>query len=246
MLESTRAALRRHPLPASRRPSAPGANPMLLHADLHERVVLDTASLDWTPSPVAGVERRLLERDGAEVARATSIVRYAPGTRYARHTHGGGEEILVLDGTLSDEHGHYPAGTYLRSPPGSSHAPFSTEGCTLLVKLRQMAPGETARLVVDTRQGEWRGPADGVQRLLLHAGADDGERVQLVRFAPGAAVEGDLHTGGEELLVLAGVLEDEHGRYPTGTWLRQPHGSRHSPHSAEGCTLFVKRGHLPH
>ena len=95
-------------------------------------------ALAWTPSPLAGVERRLLHCRGGEVAGATSIVRCAPGSCIERHVHAGGEEILVLEGTFADEHGDYAAGTYLRNPAGSSHAPFSEAGCTLLVKLQQM------------------------------------------------------------------------------------------------------------
>jgi anti-sigma factor ChrR (cupin superfamily) len=118
---------------------------MELHADLSQRAVLDSSTLPWTASPMAGVERRMLDRCDDEVARATSIVRYVPGGRFERHSHGGGEEILVLEGTFSDEQGDYPAGTYLRNPGGSSHAPFSEEGCTLLVKLHQMHPADQPR-----------------------------------------------------------------------------------------------------
>jgi anti-sigma factor ChrR (cupin superfamily) len=219
---------------------------MRINADLTRRVVVDTGTVDWIPSPAEGVERRMLEREGDEVARATSLVRYSPGSWFPRHVHRGGEEILVLEGVLTDEHGDYPAGTYLRNPPGSAHEPSSREGCLLLVKLLQMHPGEQERHVVDTRAGEWRqARPDGPERMELFRDEAQGETVALVRFPPRARVEGDLHVGGEEVYVLAGLLEDEHGRYPAGTWLRQPHGSRHSPFSGEGCTLFVKRGHLP-
>ena len=126
---------------------------MDLHADLRARAVLDTKALPWAPSPMEGVERRLLDRRGGEVARATSIVRYAPGRCFERHSHPGGEEILVLEGTFSDEMGDYPAGTYLRNPSGSGHAPFSDQGCTLLVKLMQMHPADQQRLVIDTAAG---------------------------------------------------------------------------------------------
>ncbi len=126
-----------------------------LHANLDQRVVLDTTTLPWTPSPMAGVERRMLDRRGGEVARATSIVRYAPGSHFERHCHGGGEKILVLEGTFSDEQGDYPAGTYLRNPVGSSHAPFSESGCTTLVKLHQMHPADQGRLKVRPRSS-WR------------------------------------------------------------------------------------------
>ena len=219
---------------------------MRINADLTQRVVVNTDTVDWIPSPSKGVERRMLERAGEEVAHATSLVRYRPGSWFPRHVHRGGEEILVLEGVLSDEHGDYPAGSYLRNPPGSAHEPASREGCLLLVKLLQMHPGERERLVVDTRAGTWqRAQPDGPERMELFRDAAHGESVTLVRFPPRAGVEGDLHTGGEEVYVLEGLLEDEHGRYPAGTWLRQPHGSSHSPFSTAGCTLFVKRGHLP-
>ena len=73
-------------------------------------------------------ERRMLERDGEEVARATSVVRYAPNSSFDPHTHGGGEEFFVLDGVFSDEHGDFGPGTYVRNPPGSRHTPRQRQG----------------------------------------------------------------------------------------------------------------------
>ncbi len=217
---------------------------MELHADLSQRALLDTHSLNWNPSPMAGVERRLLDRNGAEVARATSIVRYAPGSRFERHLHGGGEEILVLEGTFSDEQSHYPAGAYLRNPAGSSHAPFSVAGCTILVKLHQMHPADQQQLVVDTNQETWvPGLVRGLEVLPLHAFGS--EHVALVRWAPGTVFKPHGHPGGEEILVLDGVFQDEHGTYPAGSWLRNPPGSVHRPRSEAGCIIWVKTGHLP-
>jgi anti-sigma factor ChrR (cupin superfamily) len=217
---------------------------MDLHADLSERVVLDTHALAWQPSPMAGVERRLLDRRGEEVARATSIVRYAPGSHFEPHGHPGGEEILVLEGTFSDEHGDYPAGSYLRNPVGSSHAPFSEAGCTILVKLYQMHPGDQQRLVIDTSCGVWvPGLVNGLEVMPLHGYGS--EHVALVRWAPGTVFQPHSHPSGEEIYVLSGVFQDEHGTYPAGSWLRNPPGSVHRPWSEPGCTIWVKTGHLP-
>jgi anti-sigma factor ChrR (cupin superfamily) len=216
---------------------------MELHADLAQRVVLDTAALPWSPSPMAGVERRMLDRLGGEVARATSIVRYAPGSRFERHSHGGGEEILVLEGTFSDEQGDHPAGTYLRNPAGSAHAPFSEQGCTLLVKLHQMHPLDQQTVVIDTCSSDWLpGLVAGLQVLPLHAFGS--EHVALVRWAPGTRFQSHGHPGGEEILVLDGVFQDEQGNYPAGSGLRNPHASCHRPWSEAGCTIWVKTGHL--
>lgn len=215
-----------------------------LHSDLRQRVVLDSTALPWFPSPMAGVERRPLDRQGGELARATSIVRYAPGSHFSRHTHGGGEEILVLEGTLSDEQGDYPTGTYLRNPPGSSHGPFSAGGCTLLVKLRQFHPDDQGRVVRDTRHRPWLpGLVEGLEVMPLHGFGS--EQVALVRWAPGCRFVAHGHPGGEEILVLLGVFQDEHGTYGPGSWLRNPPGSPHQPWSEAGCTLWVKTGHLP-
>ncbi|MCP9820293.1 cupin domain-containing protein [Synechococcus sp. Cruz-9H2] len=217
---------------------------MDLHADFDQRVMLDTTALPWAPSPMAGVDRRMLDRRGGEVARATSIVRYAPGSHFDRHIHGGGEEILVLEGTFSDERGDYPAGTYLRNPVGTSHAPFSEPGCTILVKLHQMHPADQQQLVIDTRSSAWvPGLVAGLEVMPLHAFGS--EHCALVRWAPGTLFQPHSHPGGEEILVLEGVFQDDQGTYPPCSWLRNPPGSVHRPWSEAGCTIWVKTGHLP-
>ncbi len=216
---------------------------MLINADFSERVVIDTKAQPWIKSPEPGVERQHLDRIGGEQARATSLVRYAAGSSFSLHQQAGGEEFLVLDGTLSDEHGDYPVGTYVRNPPGSRHRPFSREGCTLFVKLRQFAPDDHDRVVIDTRAATWSEVSPtGVSRLSLHTHGD--EKVELVRFAPNARVASDPHPGGEEVLVLDGVLSDESGHYPAGVWVRDPPESSHMPFSDLGCVIYVKEGHL--
>lgn len=217
---------------------------MRLHADFSERVQLQTHDMDWIPSPAGGVERKMLDRIGEEKARATSIVRYAPGTSFPEHEHPMGEEFFVLEGTFSDEHGDYPAGTYVRNPDGTRHSPFSKDGCTILVKLRQFEAGDSRQFSVDSRNAEWKPRGlPGLTTLALHEFGD--EAVRLTKFEPGAKASHDPHPGGEEVLVIEGTLKDEHGVYPAGTWLRQPDGSVHTPWSDDGCLLWVKRGHLP-
>ena len=216
---------------------------MKLHADFSQRVVVSSDQLPWIDSPMPGVQRRLLERDGEEVARATSLVRYASGSQFSPHTHGGGEEFLVLEGVFSDEQGDYPAGTYVRNPVGSIHRPSSHDGCTIWVKLWQMHPDDQQRVAIDTTQMPWRpGLVPGLQVMPLHAHGT--ESVALVKWAPGTQFQRHVHYGGEEIFVLDGVFEDEFGSYPQGTWLRNPSGSSHTPFSREGCLIYVKVGHL--
>lgn len=219
---------------------------MRLNADFHQRVVVTPDDYRWVDSPTPGVERMMLDRIGEEVARATSLVRYAPDSAFPTHEHGGGEEILVLEGEFADEHGRYPAGSYLRNPIGTAHAPrVGEQGATIFVKLHQFSPEDTAQKVIDTRTAEWHpGLVEGLSVLPLHD--VEGEQVALVRWAPNVRFPLHEHRGGEEILVLEGVFHDEHGAYPAGSWLRSPHASRHAPFTgSEGALIYVKTGHLP-
>ncbi|WPP45605.1 cupin domain-containing protein [Pseudomonas sp. AN-1] len=216
---------------------------MNLNDDFERRVVLHTATARWQDSPQPGVQRIALDRVGDEVARATSLVRFAAGSHFPAHVHGGGEEILVLAGVFSDESGDYPAGCYLRNPPGSRHAPASVEGCTLLVKLWQFAPDDQASVSLDTRRLPWqRSGIAGLAELALHEHGD--VRTALQRLEPGTECPSQCFPGGEELFVLFGQLSDEAGDYPAGTWLRNPRGSCVRRHSREGAVVFVKTGHV--
>lgn len=216
-----------------------------LRADFSRREIVDSEQLEWLASPQAGVDRRMLDRIGGEVARATSIVRYVPASTFPSHSHGLGEEFLVLDGVFSDEHGDYPIGTYVRNPPGSSHAPSTRDGCTIFVKLRQMRADDAERVVIDTARQAWQ-PADaaGHERVVLFSRPDGSEDVAMERLLPGARVAPYPCAGGEEILVIDGALSDEVGSYGAGTWLRHPPASRHGLSSRDGCLFWVKRGHL--
>jgi anti-sigma factor ChrR (cupin superfamily) len=216
---------------------------MELNAKFNERVVIDTRNSPWVSSPVKGIDRNMLDRVGEEDARATSIVRYAPGSSYTPHKHPLGEEILVLSGVFSDEHGSYPAGTYVRNPPGSEHTAYSEEGCELFVKVRQFDPTDLTRVVIDTSNQNFRpGLVPGLSVLPLHEFGT--EHTALVQWAPGTKFQPHTHWGGEEILVLEGVFSDENGDYPAGTWIRSPHMSIHNPYSNPGCLIYVKVGHL--
>lgn len=216
---------------------------MKINADLERRALVFSEEIPWVDSPLKGVQRRMLERDGEEVARATSIVRYAPNSHFSSHTHGGGEEFLVLDGVFSDERGNYGAGSYVRNPAGSRHTPYSKNGCTIFVKLRQMKPEDQRYVSIDTKKVVWQsGVVNGLKLKHLHS--FDTEQVALEKWEPGTQFSNRTHFGGEEIFVVEGVLKDESGIYPKGTWLRNPPLSVHSPFSDSGCVIYTKVGHL--
>lgn len=215
----------------------------MLNMDFTRQVVIETADAPWQPSPMPGVWRKPLARADAERGHATSVVRYDAGARFSRHEHPGGEEILVLDGVFSDEHGDYGPGSYLRNPRGSGHAPYSEGGCVLLVKLHQFAPGDTASVRIDTANTAWLPGQGRLQVMPLHS--FEGENVALVKWPAGERFLPHRHWGGEEIFVLSGEFMDEHRRYPMGTWLRSPHLSAHHPFVEVETVIWVKTGHLP-
>jgi anti-sigma factor ChrR (cupin superfamily) len=217
-----------------------------INANLSQRVVVDTRHMAWEPSPSGTVWRKPLYRQGGEFGPVTSLVRYAPGGAFPEHAHPEGEEILVLEGVFSDEHGDYPAGTFLMNPHGSRHAPRSAGGCTLFVRLRQYPGEDRPRLVEDTRAtAGWRpGLVQGLRVRSLYAQGGYPEQVALVRWEAGTHFQRHTHWGGEEILVLEGEFRDEHGRYPKGTWIRSPHMSQHTPFSETGCLIYVRVGGL--
>lgn len=215
----------------------------MLNMNFAERVVIDTTTLPWQPSPMPGVLRKPLSRGGAESGHATSLVSYAAGSSFRSHPHPGGEEILVLDGVFSDEHGDYGPGSYLRNPPGSQHAPFSRDGCTLFVKLQQFAPGDEATVRIDTKNTAWLPGHGGLEVMPLHS--FEGEHTALVRWPADEVFLPHRHFGGEEILVLSGTFCDEFGEYPALSWLRSPHLSQHTPFVRDETVILVKTGHLP-
>ena len=208
--------------------------------------IAHTGAMAWQASPSASVWRKRLDLAGdAEKSRVTSVVRYDADSAFPSHPHPDGEEILVLEGVFSDEHGDYPAGTFLLNPEGFSHAPFSREGCVLFVKLRQYPGPERRQIIVDTNAGPWRpGSVPGVRTQVLYEEDGYPESMRLVQLAAGTAVAEHGHPAGEEVFVLDGDVEDEHCRLSTGGWVRYPRGSRHRPRSIGGCLLYVKSGHL--
>jgi anti-sigma factor ChrR (cupin superfamily) len=214
-----------------------------INMDRSLRVAIETAAMAWEASPSAGVRRKKLEREAAESGQVTSVVRYEPGSRFPPHLHPGGEEIFVLRGVFEDEHNRYPAGTYLRNPPGTRHAPGSEDGCDLLVKLNMFDSEDLQPACIQTEAAEWfPGLVPGLSVMPLHSYKT--ENTALVRWAPETRFKPHTHPGGEEIFVLSGVFEDEQGVYPQGTWLRNPPYSQHLPFSRAGCTILVKTGHI--
>ncbi len=219
---------------------------MEINADFSSRVVVHTPDLEWLESPMKGVHRRMLDRVGGEVARATSVVRYAPHSKFSPHIHTGGEEFIVLEGVFQDEHGDFPAGSYIRNPPQSSHTPGSDEGCIIFVKLWQFdlndrthvrAHIDKAGTVVDAARPDVR-----VSTLF----SDERENVRLEHWARNAEISLDVSKGAE-ILVLDGSFDEGSDNMQPLSWMRIPEGSAFTAKIGDsGARVWIKSGHLRH
>ncbi len=216
---------------------------MELNADFKERVVVHSDQLDWLASPMPGVDRRMLDRIGGEVARATTIVRYAPDSKFSAHTHTGGEEFIVLDGVFQDEHGDFPEGTYVRNPPTTSHTPGSDLGCTIFVKLWQFDMDDRTQFRKNMAD-ELAASKNGVATAELHR--DDREVVTYHHLDVDAVLtKGEA--GGIEMLVISGSVTESGDTLSKGAWLRLPEGQQLKATAGEdGAKIWIKTGHLIH
>jgi len=217
---------------------------MNFNDDFSKRAVVHAQQVPWIASPMPGVERRMLDRIGDEVARATTIVRYAPGSAFSAHTHTGGEEYLVLEGVFQDEHGDFPAGTYVRNPPSSSHTPRAEGGATILVKLWQFDPEDRTQLAVDTNAAAPSPVEDrnGVSEIpLFH---DNREKVRIELWDAGQPVNLEGHDG-LEVFVLEGGFSEGGEDFGVQSWLRLPAGHPlKAVAGPKGARLWVKSDHL--
>ncbi len=217
---------------------------MKINADFDKRVVVHSEQMEWLDSPMPGVSRRPLDRVGGEVARATSIVRYAPNSQFSPHVHTGGEEFIVLEGVFQDEHGDFPVGSYIRNPPQSRHQPGSDEGCVIFVKLWQFEPEDRIHIRLNTRfmQAIPHRELSGIAVTPLYH--DEIEEVANLDFDANANIQMTMG-GGAEVFVLEGELTEGADKLVKHSWLRVPiGGSLNIKAGSEGAKVWIKQGHL--
>lgn len=215
---------------------------MKINAEFEKRAVVHSQQLDWVASPMQGVWRRPLDRVGDEVARATTIVRYDPGSHFSPHVHTGGEEFIVLDGVFQDEHGDFPVGSYIRNPPQSSHTPGSEPGCVIFVKLWQFELDDRTHVRLRMDEADPVSMSDGISKIPLHK--DHIEEVALYSLAADATLDLDA-SGGAELLVLDGDVTETGDALVKHSWLRVPTDSAVSAKAGpDGAKVWAKTGHL--
>jgi len=217
---------------------------MKINADFAQRVAVHSEEMAWLESPMPGVFRRPLDRVGSEVARATSIVRYAPGSQFSPHVHTGGEEFLVLDGVFQDEHGDFPVGSYMRNPPGSSHTPGSETGCVIFVKLWQFESNDSTQVRMNSNLSQPVPSRErpGVGIIPLHS--DSFEEVTIEVWDANSLIE-LAAPNGLEILVLDGSFTQAEEHFEMHSWLRLPKSSTLTAQTGDvGAKIWLKRHHL--
>lgn len=217
---------------------------MDVNGDFSKRVALQSDTISWEDSPMAGVERRRLDRVGANDERVTTIVRYAPGSHFSPHTHDTGEEFIVLDGIFEDDYGHWPTGSYVRNPPTSRHQPGSEDGCIIMVKLGQFDLSDRTFVHIDTNKIDSVPDRNRKGVRVTPLFKDQFENVKIEYWEAGSEVEIDT-SGGAELFILDGSFEESGEQLNKHAWLRLPEGYSTTFHSGpEGTKVWIKTGHL--
>jgi hypothetical protein len=228
-----------------RRISAAALQLRAITAANHQRI--DTASMAWEPQ-APGVDRMALATGigshgdgdpGVEI----SLVRLASGCSLPAAAPGDGLEVLVCDGTWQLSGSDLSKNSFARHAPGTALENTTSTGATLLVRSGPFAASDRDSLQIIFDEQAWREGQGNLRVQPLHSLGDIG--TALVHWPAGERFRPHQHWGGEEIFVLSGTFEDEHGQYPTGTWLLSPHLSAHHPFVTEETIIFVKTGHLP-
>ena len=200
----------------------------------------DTTTLPWVASRTPGVHEKWVTTDFKGNFEA-AVIRLDPGASLPFRS-GLGQEVLVREGCMAVPGGELGPGGYARWSESQIGQATSPSGCTGFMRNFPLAGGAEETVYKPANDADW-GPGHGnLQVLPLHAVGTEG--TALVHWPAGERFVPHRHWGGEEIFVLCGTFEDEHGRYPAGTWLLSPHLSSHHPFVREATTIFVKTGHL--
>ncbi len=217
---------------------------MDFNANFTVRASVHAEQNPWVASPTPGVERRMLDRMGDEIARATSIVRFVAGSSFPPHVHEGGEEYIVIEGVFQDETGDFPVGSYVRNPPQSKHKPSAAEGAIILVKLWQFDPEDrqTVQLQTNDMTAESVPGREGVSVIPLYGDAHENVRIEV--WEAGTQLSVDEHNG-FEVFVLEGSFSEDNENFIKDSWLRLPvgHGFK-AVAGPEGARVWIKSEHL--
>ncbi len=214
---------------------------MHLNADCDRRVVIDPADRQF----VEGWNGQVCLLESLPDQRESLFLKLLPGVGLSPEASRKDREILVLEGAVEVGGREWSKGSYLRlaGDLGDHGISAREEGALLFVKIGTFPEEDRRSIGIATAESSWSpGLVEGLSVLPLFS--DGTANTALVRWAPGTVFQPHRHFGGEEILVLSGVFEDEYGAYPEGSWYRAPHMSRHHPFSTRGCTIFVKTGHL--
>lgn len=199
-----------------------------------ERLVVSTGECDWRHDSESGAKHKLLDE-------LTRLVRLGPGGELL-FRNSLGEEGFVLAGSASIEVHELVASTHFRFPSESVASIRSESGCTLLLKSQPFTAGDTELVLRRTGETPWLPGQGRLEVMPLHE--HQGRSTAPVKWPAGERFVPHRHWGGEEIFVLSGAFMDEHGTYPTGTWIRSPHLSQHHPFVEQETTILVKVGHL--
>jgi hypothetical protein len=217
-----------------------------VNVDFNIPVSVETKLIDWQMSSINGNNKKYFERFERTKYYITVLIQFPAGRTFRKFGHEGGMELLVLSGVFSDSDGDYGAGSYVRNPAGTYHQPFTSNGCTVLLKLGRFQPMDRKRVVIDTMNSahRWLPVADpGVSRLALHHFSE--EDIYLYRIRSECWITFKHENHGLELFICNGSISVKGDLYVPGDWLRYPVGSKVKVSAVGDVCLYVKKCFFP-
>ncbi len=210
-----------------------------LHDERDEFIAVDTQQMEWEAAPAKGVWRKRLMVIPGEPAQLTTLVKFEPGCSFDQHGHPFGEELLILSGVFSDDSGDFTQGSYARNPDGYHHAPWTDEGCELLVMLCQFQGDDKARKHIQTSKITPVPQTKGLSVTQLH---DKGnEHIALYHLDAGTSFDTTLFQHHLiELFIIKGKLQIWDKAYLKGVWIKTPHKYLGVISSLKDCSFYFK------
>jgi anti-sigma factor ChrR (cupin superfamily) len=213
-------------------------------ADTASRIIR-VSDLEWTAMPaMPALKAKPLWVDAATNRRA-QLARFEPGAGLPMHRHAGDELLLVIEGSLSDEHGTTTAGNVGFRPNGCIHSVSSKNGATVLgiitggIEPATSTAGAPPSQNFNLAEIAWTEAIPGVRQKPVWHDKETKRRAALVRFEAGAKLPRHKHVGDELIFVIEGSVSDESGEVVAGNANYRPNGCTHTVTSKNGATVFA-------
>ena len=207
---------------------------MNINTDYDTAIAIEESTLAWQKDDELKVLKKIFSKDGDK---ETALIQIDKDSEYLKSTKINSVEVFVLEGVYTNEYGDFESGTYLKFTKEQESKIKTSSSCEVFKKINYEQIRDED-VVVKMSESYWSQGQGNLRVMGLS------ENTALVLWPQNERFIEHSHWGGEEIFVLKGTFIDEHGRYSVGTWLRNPHLSKHYPYVEDETIILVKTGHM--